>query len=76
MYNRGFSRRDTHLYAHDFATSFGFLLYSAFNKNKLIKTLELSINIMEGFEISTVCVPIFLYFEILKLKFGNVVCTK
>ena len=55
--NRGFARRDTQVYACDFAASLGFLFVRrGMEKNKQKKTLELWIHFMEGFEISTDCV--------------------
>ena len=44
MYNRGFARRGTHLCAHDFAKSLGFLMHSAVwrKNNKNARTFDLT----------------------------------
>ena len=54
---RGFARRSTHLHAHDFAKSFGFLFHSAVWRQTAKNAI--TFDLMEGFEISSECVLIF-----------------
>ena len=60
---RGFARQGTHLRAHDFSKSLGFLV-AQHGENQQQKTLELTIYFMEGFEISSECVCVLTFLSL------------
>ena len=78
---RGFARRGTHLQAHDFSTSLGFLLYSAVwrKTTKLIIILDSLNNRISKFTQVSVLIyschsVVVSYYDVIKVKSSGTVC--